>query len=310
MRGRRSSIPALVAIPAAFICVLILHLSAVAQELRPRAYWPAPNGTKAVVLNYEYSTGDVLTDPSLPITGLESSIHALMPSYFQTFSLFGRTANARLGVPFVSGKSEGFYEEQPRSREITGIGDVQVSASINILGAPTIDFAGFQELVANPRTVVGTSLTLRLPTGIYETDRLINVGANRWALKPDFGVIWPFHPTWMLEFEAGVWLFGDNDEFLGATREQEPILSTELHLIKRVGPGFWAALDVNYYHGGRSTVGEETKADLQRNSRLGGTVFFPFKRYHAIRASYSAGIVTESGSDFEKLTLGYHYVWR
>jgi len=28
-----------------------------AQELTPRAYWPAPKGAKAIVFGYQYSTG-------------------------------------------------------------------------------------------------------------------------------------------------------------------------------------------------------------------------------------------------------------
>ena len=28
---------------------------------------------------------------------------------------------------------------------------------------------------------------------------------------------WPMRLTWLFELEAGVWLFGDNDDFLGAT---------------------------------------------------------------------------------------------
>ena len=41
------------------------------------------------------------------------------------------------------------------------------------------------------------------------------------------------------EAEAGLWLFGDNDEFVGQTREQDPIVSTEVHLIKLITPRAW-----------------------------------------------------------------------
>jgi len=300
----------LAAILAVSVCILIAHPCAVAQELTPRAYWPAPEGTNAAVLAYEYSTGDVATDPSLPVTGMESSIHAVQFAYLRTFSLFGRTANVQFSLPFARGTTEGFVGGDLRSREISGLADVQIRSAVNLLGAPTMDVAGFQALRAKPRTVLGASLLVQLPTGGYEPDKLINLGANRWAVKPALGVIWPFRPTWMLEFELGAWFFTDNDEFLGVTREQDPILSSQFHLVKLLRPGFWASLDVNYYHGGRSTVAQVLKADLQRNSRFGGTLLFPFKRQHAIRGSYSTGMVTESGNDYEKFTLSYQYVWR
>jgi hypothetical protein len=61
-----------------------------AQELSPRAYWPAPKGTQVAVIGYAYSWGYVLTDPSLPISGLDSRIHIGFAPYLQTLNLFGQ----------------------------------------------------------------------------------------------------------------------------------------------------------------------------------------------------------------------------
>ena len=113
-------------------------------------------------------------------------------------------------------------------------------------------------------------MLVQIPIGEYEEDKLINAGTNRWAVKPAIGLIWPLYPTWLLEFELGTWFFGDNDEFLGTTRQQDPIVTSQFHLIKRIRPGFWASLDATYYAGGRTTVGGTERADLQRNSRIGG----------------------------------------
>jgi len=280
-----------------------------AQSLTPRAYWPAPKGLKLVTLAYQYSTGDILTDPSLPIVGLDSRLSLAQLSYQQSFSLAGRTANAQINLPYTWGTNAGEILGETRRRTISGWADVTARLSVNLLGAPTMDRAAFQELRANPRPILGVSLDLLAPTGGYEPGRLINVGSNRWAIKPALGYIYPMRRKWLAEFDLGVWIFGDNDEFLGTTREQNPIASGEFHLIKRVRPGFWFSLDLNYYYGGRSTVGGVLRADLQRNSRAGGTLVFPFRRHHAIRASYSTGTVTTSGGDFEILSLVYVYAW-
>jgi hypothetical protein len=106
---------------------------------------------------------------------------------------------------------------------------------------------------------------------------------------------------------AGVWIFEDNDEFLGLTREQDPIGALNFHLVRRFRPGFWASLDLNYYLGGHTTIGDVRSADLQRNSRAGLSVAYPFKRKHAIKLGFSDGVVTESGGDFRTLTLNYIY---
>ncbi len=296
------------------LCIALLPVSfwsspAGAQELTPRAYWPAPEGTKVVVLGYQYSSGDVVTDPTLPVIGVDSRLHFALLSYQQTFDLAGRTATLQFSLPYSWGTTEGFAEGEFRSRYVSGAGDVRARLSVNLLGAPTMDMAGFQELRASPRSLIGVSLLVQVPSGGSESDKVLNPGTNRWSVKPAVGFILPFRPTWHLEFEVGVWLIGDNDDFLGTTREQAPILSTEFHLVKMLRPGFWLSLDANYYAGGRSTVTGILRADLRRNSRVGATVLFPFRRHHAIRGSFSAGAVTKSGGNFSTLTASYLYIW-
>lgn len=282
---------------------------ALAQELAPRAYWPTPKGTNVLVFGYQYSSGDVVTDPSLPITGVESNVNFAQVSYQRTFSLFSRTANMQFNLPYTWGSSHGFADGEFRNRRISATGDVRVRLSVNLHGAPTMDATGFQALRANPRTIVGISLLIQAPTGGYEPDKLINAGTNRWAVRPALGVIWPVRPTLLLEFELGAWFFGDNGDFLGTTRQQDPIFSSEFHVVKRIRPGFWASLDLNYYAGGRTTVGQDHRLDRQRNSRIGGTVVFPFKDSNAIRLSYSTGIATSSGGDYDSISLNYFYAW-
>ncbi|MGB5479211.1 MAG: transporter [Thermoanaerobaculia bacterium] len=290
-----------------FLAIGLTGAVSFAQELTPRAYWPAPRGTKVATFAYQYSTGDILMDPSLPIVGVDSRINLTQFSYLQTIKLAGRTAQVQLSAPYSWGTTEGVVDGVDRSRYIAGWGDARARLSVNLLGAPTMDGAQFQQLRANPRPIVGASLLVSAPTGGYEPDKLINLGTNRWAIKPAIGYIHPVTRTWLTELEVGMWIFGDNDEFLGSTREQRPIVSGDFHLVKRVRPGFWFSLDLNYYYGGRTTVDGNLIADLQRNSRAGFTLAFPWKRRHAIRGSYSTGAVTSSGGDFDMLTLLYAY---
>ena len=294
----------------ALVAIGFWSTAASAQSMAPRAYWPAPKGTNVIVLGYQRSAGDVFTDPSLPVTGVDSTINVAQVTYQDTLSLFGRTASLQFSLPYTWGTTEGFVEGAFRSRNVSALADMQARFAVNLVGAPTMDVAGFQALRAQPRTIIGASVLVQLPIGGYEEDKLINAGTNRWAVKPAVGLIWPIYPTWLLEFELGQWIYGDNDDFLGTTRQQDPIVSSEFHLVKRIRPGFWASLDVNYYTGGRTTVGQDQRADLQENSRIGGTVLFPFKRQHAIRIAFSTGVVTESGGDFNSISVSYLYAWR
>lgn len=280
-----------------------------AQELVPRAYWPAPVGTNVALVAYQYNTGDIIIDPSLPVTGVESDIDYLQLGYQRAFGLLGRSASVQLSLPFADGLTEGVVEGEFRQRAISGPTDARARLVINLSGAPAMDAAGFRELRANPRTIIGASLLIQAPTGEYDSDRLLNLGTNRWAVKPALGMIVPLHRTWLFEMEIGAWFFGDNDDFVGETREQDPILSAELHLIKRIRPGFWVSLDANYYKGGETRIGADVKDDLQRNARAGFTLVFPIRGRHALRAAFSTGVTTRSGGDFEMYSLSYLYAW-
>ena len=142
-------------------------VTAAAQELSPRAYWPAPKGTKLAVAGYAYSFGDVLTDPSLPITGVDSRIHSVALAYLQTISLWGRTANFVVELPYVRGTTEGTLESVPGRREFSGIGDLGITLSVNLRSAPSMNPADFQRLRENPHPIFGASAKILVPTGHY-----------------------------------------------------------------------------------------------------------------------------------------------
>lgn len=293
-----------------YLVGLLLILSpAAAQELVPRAYWPAPDGTNLLVVGYQYTTGDVVTDPTLPITGVDSTGHMASLGYQRTFSLLGRTANFQFSQPYVDTSTSGFVEGDFRRRDISTFADARFQLAINLKGAPSMSREEFRGWLANPETIIGASILVVPPTGGYDEDRVINAGTNRWSAKAGVGAIFPVHPTWLFEVDLGAWFFGDNDEFVGRTRQQDPIASVELHLIKQFRPDFWMSLDANYYRGGETQVGEQIRSDLQRNSRLGATIVIPFKRRHAVRFAYSTGVATESGGDYEMITLNYAVAW-
>ena len=74
-----------------------------AQELTPRAYWPAPKGTAVVVLGYSYVSGDVLFDRSTPLYGVDSRFNVGVAAYLKTFSLWKRTTNVLVELPPTRG---------------------------------------------------------------------------------------------------------------------------------------------------------------------------------------------------------------
>ncbi len=130
-------------------------------------------------------------------------------------------------------------------------------------------------------TSLGVSLPVPAPTGQYDPTKLVNIGINRWAFKPEFGYSERWG-KWVLDGYAGCWLFTTNpdcfsqNQYYPGTRSQsqEPIGAFEGHLSYDFKPRMWASLDANFWFGGITSVnGVPNPATLQRNSRVGATGF-------------------------------------
>jgi hypothetical protein len=276
-----------------------------AQQLTPRLFWPAPQGTKVLVAGYSRAAGDVFYDRSLPVYGVDSDIKVGILAYVQTLGLWGRTSNFQVELPYTWGNTQGFIGETPAQTDFSGLGDLKFTLSLNLLGAPSMTPEDFLAFRADPQPIVGASLKVIAPTGAYDSNKLINVGANRWATRLQLGSVIPLRSTWLLELEGGVWFFGDDDEFLNGARQQGPIYSAQLNLVKRFRPGLWASLGVTYFSGGRQTIGGDQLDDAQKNVKVGGTVVVPFAGRHAIKIGYANGAVTKYGADFDQFLVTY-----
>jgi hypothetical protein len=159
------------------------------------------------------------------------------------------------------------------------------------------------------QTIVGVSVTVAPPLGQYDSNKLINLGTNRWSFRPEIGVSRAYG-RWIVEAMAGVWLFTDNTDFIGGrTREQDPIVATQFHVTFKFKRTMWLAGDANYFTGGRTTIGGKQNLDLQRNSRIGATFSSALDRHQAVRVSVSRGAYTTIGADFTSIGASYNYAW-
>jgi len=294
---------------AAVACLMVSLLPrlASAQELEPGAYWPIPVGLNIATVVNGFNFGDVAFDPAAPIDEASARINTTSFSFTRAFRLAGRSANIGVGLPIVAGHVEGLYLGEPAAVDRFGQGDPRLRFAVNLYGAPAMtpkEFAAYSR-----KTLLGVSVTVAPPLGQYDSAKLINLGTNRWSFKPEVGFS-RVYGAWVLEAMAGVWLFTENDEFLGGrTRSQDPIAATQLHLTYRFKRRMWLAADANYFTGGRTTIGGKENLDLQRNSRIGTTFSMTITRGHSIRMSVSRGAYTTIGADFTALAVGYNYAW-
>jgi hypothetical protein len=278
-----------------------------AQELTPRAYAPNPTGGNIVVLGYVRTTGEVLFDPSLPFDDVNAAINGGSLLYGRTFGLFGRSANAAVALPYVWGDVDGLVEGEYRRITRSGLGDLRGQLTVNVLGGPALTPREFAS--HSPGTVLGLSLAVVAPTGQYDPSKLINIGSNRWSLKPEMGVSKTWG-RWYLELYGGVWVFSDNTDFFGGSvREQDPIGTFQAHVSYTFKPRLWLAANATFYTGGRTTLDGAAKADLQRNSRLGLTLTLPVGRRSAVKVAWASGFTTRVGADFDSLGVAFQTVW-
>ena len=294
---------------AAALLLLLLASPRIAsaQQLEPRAYAPAPAGLKFIGVASLYSSGGVVTDPSLPIANVHAKVYGLSPYCGRTFGLFGRLASLTVSVPYGWAYVVGDVQNAGRSADRAGLFDPQLRLGVNLIGCPALSPREFVQ--RKPGTNVGASLSLVAPLGQYDPSVLINLGTNRWAYKPELGLSQPIG-DWVFEAYAGVWLFQANRDFYGGqVREQAPLGTYQTHVVRNLRPNAWIAGDFTYYNGGSTTVGGQPKNDRQGNTRGGLTLSVPCGKTQSLRLGWAQGVSTRVGSSFQSYALGWQLRW-
>jgi len=289
------------------IALSSLPASANAQALEPRAYANAPVGLNFLILGYAYQQGDVLLDPSVPLEDTSVEIHSSVLAYVRSIDVWGKSGKIDMIIPYAWLSGKGKVEGEGRSRRVSGFADPALRFSVNLYGAPSLSLEEFKSYRQD--TILGVSLQVTMPFGQYDSDKLANIGTNRWSFKPEVGISQALG-RWTLEGSAGVTIYTKNDDFFGGkTREQDPIYSLQGHLIYNFPRGIWAALNTTYYTGGRTTIDGVEGNDLQKNWRFGATLALPISLHHSIKLYASTGVYTRTGDEFDLVGIAWQYRW-
>jgi len=279
-----------------------------AQDLVPRAYVIAPLGANAITISSSFFDGPVSTDPTIPVTDFKARFDIASFSYSRSLNFFGHSANVVGSVPYGIGNFHGTVAGVPNHPYRSGLVDGRLRFSVNLRGGRAMHFNQFAKW--REKLVIGTSLTVLTPIGQYDPARLINLGLNRWAFKPEVGASRRFGP-WALDLYGGVWFFTANSAFFPGTsvRTQAPVGAGEMHLSYVARPRLWASLDGNFWTGGRTTRNGTENFDYQRNSRAGATVSVPLTRKQSLKFSYSRGAYISIGGNYQNFSAAWQYSW-
>ena len=279
-----------------------------AQELEPRGYANLPKGMNALAVVAGLSSGNVAVDPSLPIADLKITGHSAGIGYMRTFGLAGKLARVLVNVPYMSLTGNLKLNGQDTSISRNGFGDLRMLFGINLIGSPAVGSSEFRQY--QQKTIVGLSLLVVAPTGLYLEDKLVNLGSNRWAFKPELGVSKRFKNIYA-EAYSGFWFYTKNNEFLVTkTKKVEPVFSIQGHANYYFRNHIWVGINGNWFTGGQTFVNDVPAGNLKDNWRIGATVSSPlFSPKHFIKLQFHVGAFTNSGYKYSVLTLGYQYVF-
>jgi len=287
--------------------MMMLFCSAEAQDLDPRRYVNLPVGQNFAVLNFSYSTGDVNFSPSVPIEDAQLSMNAATLVYLRTMDLGGKAASFDVNMPYVCTSGSAVSNGERIYRDVCGTGDAGVRLTYNFVGAPALGLSEF--IKKEKELVVGASVQVSLPIGQYDSNYLINIGANRWVIRPEIGMSIPLR-KWVLEFAAGVRFFSDNDDHVSdMTLSQDPLYNLQVHAIYDLSPRQWLSLNTNYFFGGVTYNDGVPGSTRQENSRVGITWYMAVNPKLALKLAAHAGVVTRVGNDSNTYTLAAIYRW-
>lgn len=289
----------------ALMALLCVSGDLAAQDTEPRRWAQMPTGLNFVGLGTSYTQGDIFLDPVLLAEDVEFEIAGAGLAYIRSFGMFGKSARVDFSAPYASGRWEGLVDGVYTSTRRRGFMDPQIRLSVLLYGSPAESPAEFATSEKS-NTVVGAAVAIRLPYGHYLEDRLINLGNNRWVIRPQLGVT-RTRNKWTYELTGSVFIYGDNDEFWNGNRlESDPLYALQGHLIYTFRPGLWMSVSSAYGSGLQATINGLPKDNKAANWVNALSAGVPINRTHGLKFSWIRfRSHADTGSDVDSLAFSW-----
>ena len=291
-------------------CVCPCELFALTPEARKWNH--IPMGASFAGVGYNYTESDIFSDPTLSLENVNLKLHTWGGAYIHAFELFDKSARIDIKQAYQKGKWTGLLDGKPASATRSGWSDTLVRFAVNLYGAPPLSgekFAAYRSKIED-ETIVGLGLEVRLPTGHYMEDKLVNIGQNRFAFRPQIGIVHTFG-KWTTEVNGEVAFYTKNDEFFdGSTLEQKPMYRATVHAIRSLSPGQWVGVGIGYEFGGEYTLNGVDKEDKKKNIGWALAYRHPITRQIGIKVKY-IGIRAKAltGFDSETFAVDAVFAW-
>ena len=299
----KSALKALVVAAA----LLFLHTQADAGEIEPRSYGNAPVDVNFMIVGYAHSEGGLSMSDASPLKDPNLKMDSALVAYARTLNMWGIPGKIDVIIPASDLSGTASVGGQPKERKISGLLDPRLRVSTIFYGAPVLtvqEFPNWQQ-----KLLIGASIQVSAPLGQYDPSKLVNLGNNRWFVKPDIGISQAWGDL-TLELSTGVMMYSDNTDYYGNKKlEQNPVSTSQAHLLYSFGNGIWAAISGTYDYGGRTYTSGVRGDDLQSNTRVGTTIALPINRNHSVKLYANTGVHTTRGNDYDLLGIAWQYRW-
>lgn len=295
------------------VTVLILtSMNLAAQDLEPRRWTHLPVGMHTLAIGYAGKDQQIFFNPLVGITNGSSDLNAWLARYSYSFSWSGSTARLDGILPYISGTWRGLVDGEPGQRTVRAGGDPWLRLSVNFYGSPALKGREYNDFVLdNPvRTTVGASLAVSLPLGGYDKQELINVGRNRYTLRPQLGVLHQRDP-WSYELTGSVYVFSDNADFVESVRlSQDPIFALQAHATRNFKGNFWVGAGMAYANGGKVKL-DGTRVEYKVDNVLWNLVgSYNISRNQSVMLAWQRGRTqVDVGTDSDSWLLSWAIAW-
>ena len=279
-----------------------------AQFAEAHHYDNAPVGVNQVELAYAYAHANASIDTSLVVAGASFNLNQGTITYTRYFGFLHRVAWVDASVP-IAGLG-GSVSGTGIHGAITGAGDSSYALTALLKGGPALGVAQFADY--KPATTVGVSLTVTAPTGQYNSNKLLNLGTDRWSFKPEIAVSHPFghEQKWQCDLYAHAYFFTDNTSYHGREiLRQQPLPGLEGHMSYFVAKNVWASIDMLYSFRGSTVVNGVDQNDAQKNFMLGSEVNVALNPQNSLVFQFAKALVHENGPSITGIAVKYNYTW-
>ena len=291
----RSSFQYLISQVCFALLASLLSFSTDAQEIEARAYSNAPIGMN-------FLTGGLAQAKSGSYT-----LNTQALSFTRVIDVAGQSGRLTLVLPYAELTGTGQMGAQTINASAEGLSDPLIKASINLYGAPALtnsEFANYRQDL-----IIGASIAASIPWGQYNSNQMINVGANRSLIQPAMGLSQAVG-SWRLELAGMTTIYTSNNNFMGNnTLSQNPIYSGDTHVIYYFPNTAWISADATYFTGGQTYVNGLAASGTQENWRFGSTLSYPINKNNSIRLSASKGVYSRTDTSYNAVGISWQYRW-